>query len=141
MFIHFYWKKWHKYVLIPFSYKNISLCRHYHSMDVFAHYDILDSNGNRVAEGLKASFCLEDSACNPGVRPKYQCQNYGQQGRIWSTLHSVDNICTVLHSFLNWNHFMIIWCHLFRILWICIISPRFILHPFVLILSEFELGE
>ena len=73
-------------------------------MDVFAHYDILDSNGNRVAEGLKASFCLEDSACNPGVRPKYQCQNYGQQGRIWSTLLSVDNICTVLHSFLNWKY-------------------------------------
>ena len=73
-------------------------------MDVFAHYDILDSNGNRVAEGLKASFCLEDSACNPGVRPKYQCQNYGQQGRIWSTLHSIDNICIVLHSSLDWNY-------------------------------------
>lgn len=52
-------------------------------MDVFAHYDILDSNGNRVAEGLKASFCLEDSACNPGVRPKYSCQNYGQQGAVY----------------------------------------------------------
>lgn len=52
-------------------------------MDVFAHYDILDTNGNRVAEGLKASFCLEDSACNPGVRPKYSCQNYGQQGAVY----------------------------------------------------------
>lgn len=52
-------------------------------MDVFAHYDILDTNGNRVAEGLKASFCLEDSACDRGVRPKYSCQNYGQQGTVY----------------------------------------------------------
>lgn len=50
-------------------------------MEVFAHYDITDMNGNRVAEGLKASFCLEDSQCNRGVFPKYDCQNWGQQGK------------------------------------------------------------
>ncbi|XP_069140618.1 uncharacterized protein [Argopecten irradians] len=54
--------------------------QHYHSMEIFAHYDITDHNGNLMAEGLKASFCLEDSECGRGVQPKYRCQNYGQQG-------------------------------------------------------------
>lgn len=53
---------------------------HYHSMEIFAHYDITDLNGNRIAEGLKASFCLEDSACDRGVYPKFNCQGYGEQG-------------------------------------------------------------
>ena len=46
---------------------------------VFAHFDILDSTGARVAEGHKASFCLEDNHCK-GVEPKYDCENYGAQG-------------------------------------------------------------
>ncbi|KAK3586880.1 hypothetical protein CHS0354_017672 [Potamilus streckersoni] len=54
--------------------------QHYHSMDVFAHYDITDRHGNRVAEGMKASFCLEDSECQHGVKPKYDCNFYGEQG-------------------------------------------------------------
>lgn len=45
---------------------------------VFAHFDVLDSYGNRVAEGHKASFCLEDNHCS-GVDPKYDCENYGDQ--------------------------------------------------------------
>ena len=49
-------------------------------MESFSHYDIIDKHGNRVAEGLKASFCLEDSECNRGSQPKYNCQNWGQQG-------------------------------------------------------------
>ena len=49
-------------------------------MEAFSHYDIIDRHGNRVAEGLKASFCLEDSECNRGSFPKYNCQNWGQQG-------------------------------------------------------------
>lgn len=54
--------------------------QHYHSMESFSHYDVIDKHGNRVAEGHKASFCLEDSECNRGTFPKYNCQNWGQQG-------------------------------------------------------------
>lgn len=56
--------------------------RHFHSMEVFAHFDILDPRSKaRVAEGHKASFCLEDNHCLPGTSsPKYKCANFGDQG-------------------------------------------------------------
>jgi lysyl oxidase-like protein 2/3/4 len=49
-------------------------------MEVFATFNVIDASGRKVAEGHKASFCLEDNQCRPGVKPVYACANYGDQG-------------------------------------------------------------
>lgn len=51
-------------------------------METFAHFDILsaDGTGKRIAEGHKASFCLEDNDCDDGLKPKYKCAGHGDQG-------------------------------------------------------------
>ncbi|TDG50427.1 hypothetical protein AWZ03_003016 [Drosophila navojoa] len=51
---------------------------HYHSMNVFATFDVYNKRYKKVAQGHKASFCLMDSECNLGVAPKYTCGNTTQ---------------------------------------------------------------
>lgn len=57
--------------------------RHYHSMDEFSHYELLDaSTHHSVAEGHKASFCLEDTSCEYGYYRRYACTAHTQVLKI-----------------------------------------------------------
>ncbi|XP_062400109.1 protein-lysine 6-oxidase [Sardina pilchardus] len=52
---------------------------HFHSMDQFCHYELLDASTQaRVGEGHKASFCLEDTSCDPGYYRRYACTSHTQ---------------------------------------------------------------
>ncbi|XP_038123595.1 protein-lysine 6-oxidase [Cyprinodon tularosa] len=62
-----------------YSWEWHSCHQHYHSMDEFSLYELLDATTQHsVAEGHKASFCLEDTSCDYGYYRRYACTSHTQ---------------------------------------------------------------
>ena len=94
--------------------------QHFHSFEAFIHYDILDSNGTMVAEGHKASFCLEDSICVGLYPPRYRCST-GSQGISmncgdlydrnldcqWIDITGLESGNYIVRQIVNPNHFVL----------------------------------
>ena len=49
-------------------------------VNLFATFDLIDINENHIAQGHKASFCLEDNECYDNGNANYVCADYGDQG-------------------------------------------------------------
>ncbi|XP_062235540.1 protein-lysine 6-oxidase-like isoform X1 [Platichthys flesus] len=62
-----------------YSWEWHSCHNHFHSMDEFSLYELLDAGTQtQVAEGHKASFCLEDTSCDPGYYRRFACTSHTQ---------------------------------------------------------------
>ncbi|XP_032082379.1 protein-lysine 6-oxidase-like [Thamnophis elegans] len=60
-------------------------------MEAFSNYDLLDVvSHEKVAEGHKASFCLEDTSCDAGFRRRYACTAHiqGLSPGCYDTYHA-----------------------------------------------------
>ena len=62
-------------IISPRDYLWHSCHRHFHSFERFIDYDILNQNSFKVADGHKASFCLEDSICDIGASARFSCRS------------------------------------------------------------------
>lgn len=59
-------------------------------MDEFSHYNLLDAaTHHMVAEGHKASFCLEDTACEYGYYRRYACTSHTQVSTLTAEKRTV----------------------------------------------------
>ncbi|XP_061673496.1 protein-lysine 6-oxidase-like [Syngnathoides biaculeatus] len=62
-----------------YSWEWHSCHNHFHSMDDFSLYELVDGETQKaVAEGHKASFCLEDTSCEAGYYRRYACTSHTQ---------------------------------------------------------------
>lgn len=62
-----------------YSWEWHSCHQHFHSMDEFSHYELLDARTHQsMAEGHKASFCLEDTSCDYGYYRRFACTAHTQ---------------------------------------------------------------